>query len=182
MDSLIQISKINDFIFCPHSLYLHTIFDNFSKEAYQESTQIVGSIKHENIENCSYSTSQDVLQGVPVYSNKYGLLGKIDLLFVGSNTLVERKFKIKKIYDGYKWQLYAQYFCLIEMGYKVSAIFLHSLSDNKRYEISIPNKNDERLFVELLNSLTGYKPGDNFIGRSKAKCINCIYSSLCSYC
>ena len=39
-----------------------------------------------------------------------------------------------------KYQLYAQYFCLREMGYEVEKLKLYSLDDNKVYEIPLPNE------------------------------------------
>ena len=70
-----------------------------------------------------------------VYCGKYEIAGKIDIYNTETKTLIEKKNENKKIYDGYKYQLYAQYFSLLEMGYEVKKIFIHSLNDNKRYEI-----------------------------------------------
>ena len=57
-----------------------------------------------------------------------------------TKTLIERKKKITTIYDGYVFQLYAQYYCLIEMGYLVEKIQFYSFDSNKTYPIKLPIK------------------------------------------
>ena len=54
-----------------------------------------------------------------MYCEKYRLLGKIDIYDGKKKILRERKRQIKQVYDGYIFQLYGQYFSLIEMGYEV---------------------------------------------------------------
>ena len=73
-----------------------------------------------------------------VYSEKYNLLGKIDLYHIDKQSLIERKTKIKKIYDGQRFQIWAQMFCLEEMGYPVKKMQIYSLKDNKTYLIEHP--------------------------------------------
>ncbi|MDD4530863.1 MAG: type V CRISPR-associated protein Cas4, partial [Candidatus Gracilibacteria bacterium] len=79
METYIKISTLNDFIFCPKSIYYHNLYDNYDKKVYQEKPQIVGTIAHQNIDNKTYSTEKKYLQAMEVYSVRYGLLGKIDL-------------------------------------------------------------------------------------------------------
>lgn len=179
MQSLIQISKINDFIFCPKSLYLHTIYENFSEKTYHELPQARGKIKHENIDARRYSTAKKYLQGLEVYSEEFGLVGKIDIFDTENKILIERKNKIKKIYDGYRYQLYAQYFCLREMGFQIDSIYLHSLSDNKRYKINIPSKNERAEFEEIIRKIRNFNPAKDIIVKNPSKCARCIYNNLC---
>lgn len=178
MDSSIQISKLNDFIFCPYSVYLHSVYERFNQKTYHSTFQTVGKICHENIEQGRYTTSKLVLQGIEVYSEKYGLIGKVDIFDARIGALVERKYKIKKIFDGYKYQLYAQMFCLEEMGYQVKKLFIHSLSDNKRYSIPLPTENDVAKLKKILNDMEEWQPSLP-INQNPAKCQRCIYKSLC---
>lgn len=138
MESYIQISKINDFLFCPMSVFLQSIYENFSDKLYHRTPQVVGRIKHEAIEKGTYSSARRFVVGMSVWSEKYQLMGKIDVYDSKECALIERKTQVKQIYDGYRYQLYAQYFALTEMGYPVKKLFIHSLGDNKRYEISLP--------------------------------------------
>jgi CRISPR-associated protein Cas4 len=113
------------------SLYFHSLYENYSERIYHSTPQTVGKIKHENIEQERYSSLKRYLQNFPVYSEKYNLMGKIDIYDKEEKSLIERKFKINRIYDGQKYQLYAQMFCLQEIGFEVKNLFIHSLSDNK---------------------------------------------------
>lgn len=178
MEDYIQISKLNDFIFCPYSIYLHSVYENFSKNAYHRVAQTVGRIAHEPVENKTYTTSAHVLQGLEVCSEVYGLIGKIDTFDVESGALVERKYKIKRIFDGYKYQLYAQMFCLNEMGYRVKSLAIQSLSDNKRYKIPLPDKGETKKFGELVEKIKNYRPRKPSRLNEK-KCVQCVYQPLC---
>ncbi len=180
MESYIQISKINDFIFCPYSLYYHSIYENFSAQTYHSSSQTKGKIKHENIDEGRYSTAKKFLQGTDVYCEKYGLCGKIDIYNQEEKSLIERKNKVVKIYDGYKYQLYAQYFCLQEMGYEVKKMFIHSLSDNKRYEIELPAGDELKKFEETIDEIKKFDIIKNKIKKNPKKCEMCIYRQLCA--
>ncbi len=180
MYDYIQIANINDFIFCPRSIYFHNCYQKYEEHNFKDKPQVVGTLKHENIDNEKYSTSKNILQSMPVYSEKFKIAGKIDIFDKKKGFLVERKNKIKKIYDGYILQVYAQYFCLKEMGYSVKAIFLHSLSDNKRYKVKLPQRKDEDNFSRIIKEINDYKLKSNF-KQSRKKCEKCIYSLLCDF-
>ncbi|MFH1030792.1 MAG: type V CRISPR-associated protein Cas4 [bacterium] len=179
MEDYIQISKINDFIFCPYSLYYHSIYENFSQKVYHESPQTKGKIKHECIDKGKYSTAKKFLQGMDVYSEKYGVCGKIDIYDKEEQSLIERKNKVVKIYDGYKYQLYAQYFCLLEMGYEIKKMFIHSLSDNKRYKIDLPTGEELEKFEKIISDMRSFKIEKDKIEKNGNKCAMCIYRQLC---
>lgn len=119
MDDIISISNLNDFIFCPASIYFHKLYGSQDNLTYQSSYQINGSKAHESVDNSSYSTKKSIITALDVYSDKYKLSGKIDIYDMEKQLLIERKKHISKIYDGYVFQLYAQYYALTEMGYAV---------------------------------------------------------------
>ena len=112
---------------------------------YQGSKQLDGKAAHKTVDAQSASTSKNIVTGLDVFSEKYGLVGKIDYYDLGSRTLVERKKKIKTVYDGYIFQLYGQYFSMIEMGYKVDRLELYSMDDNKKYKVLLPEDDSEML-------------------------------------
>ena len=76
---------------------------------YQSKAQINGTKAHEKVDNEQYSTRKNVITALDVYSEKYRIIGKIDIYDGDKRLLVERKKHINKIYDGYIFQLYAQY-------------------------------------------------------------------------
>lgn len=181
-ESCIDISKLNDFIFYPVSIYFHDIDSDTNNILLQDSFQINGTNAHKSIDEGMYSSSKKILQSTSVYCEQYNLLGKIDTFDLNSGVLTERKKRIKVLYDGYVFQLFAQYFALREMGYEVKKIRLYSSDDNKAYDIRLPNDNNEMLLkfnnlIEEINrfELHGFKQ-DNI-----EKCKKCIYRHICSY-
>jgi CRISPR-associated protein Cas4 len=178
MEDYIQISKLNDFVFCPYSIYLHSVYESFSQRTYHRAAQTVGKIAHEPVDKKIYTTSADVLQGREVCCERLGIMGKIDTFDVRSGLLVERKYKVKKIFDGYRYQLYAQMFCLREMGYVVKSLAIHSLSDNKRYKISLPDGAETLEFEKLIEDMQNYK-AEPPLHKNPIKCAQCVYKPLC---
>ena len=178
----ISISNLNDFIFCPVSIFFHSLESETEKSLYQNEFQINGTAVHEKSDNAEYSTKKSILQAVPVYCEKYNIMGKIDIFDIEKETLIERKKTIKVIYDGYIFQLYAQYFALKEMGYSVKTIKLYSMAENKTFNIDTP-ENDSIMFkkfcetIDAINNFTF----ESFIQTNIAKCKNCIYEPLCSF-
>jgi len=177
MYDYIQISKINDFMFCPHSLYFHSVYENFDKGHYKATPQIAGTIAHKTIDNKKFSSRKNILQSMEVFSDKYGIVGKIDIYDKDKKELIERKRTIKHIYDGYLFQLYAQKLCLEEMGYKVNEMRLYSMTDNKTYPIILSPTQ-----ITKFNKTLGEMRNFNLTSKKSvdmSKCDNCIYHELC---
>lgn len=181
MEENIKISNLNDFIFCPRSIYFHNLYYNFEEKLFQDTYQQEGKDAHKNIDKKQYTTKKDILQSIDIYSEELGVVGKIDLYDRNKKQLIERKRIIKTIYEGYYLQLYAQYYCLIEMGFKVEKLYFHSLSNNKRISIPLPtDENKERLKEIILQIKNFSLDNDNFTQKPK-KCQMCIYRELCDY-
>lgn len=181
MQNYIKLSTLNDFIFCPKSIYYHNLYDSYEKKLYQEEAQIAGTIAHESIDNKTYSTSKNVLQSLDVYCEKYGIAGKIDQFFTQEWKLVERKNKIEKIYLWYKYQLWWQMFCLEEMWYEVRSLEFYSMQDNKKYRIYKPNVKELLAFEEMLERYRKYDMLQKHFQQNTQKCLKCIYRELCDY-
>jgi CRISPR-associated exonuclease Cas4 len=158
MDDIIQISKLNDFVYSPETLYLHQIYEGFDVATHHDLPQTRGRLNHETIDNGEYSSSKHLLQSTTIYCEKYGLVGKIDIFDSKKHHLIERKTLVKTIYPGYKYQLWAQMFALQEMGYTVLKLFVHSLTDNKRYPIDKPNPKELEEFETLIANIRTYDP------------------------
>ena len=180
MESYIPISFLNDFIFCPRSIYFHQLYGNREQITYQEKFQIEGKQSHKSIEDKKYSTRKTVLQGISVYCERYKLHGKIDVFDEAEGLLTERKKLIKTVYGGYIFQLYAQYHCLMEMGYKVRKLRLYSMDTNKSYPVPLPrdNKPMQEAFERLIKEINLYDLSSSFQGNPQ-KCAQCIYANLC---
>ena len=79
MEQNIIISNINDFIFCPRSIYFQNLYSNYDEHTYHSSSQVQGRISHKSIDEKKYTTRKAVLQGMNIYSQELGVVGKIDL-------------------------------------------------------------------------------------------------------
>lgn len=181
-ENTIAISNLNDFIFCPVSIYFHLLDNATDKLTYQDKYQLNGTAAHSAIDEGRYSTSTHQLQAIDIYCEKYNLYGKIDLFNTKTGVLTERKKHITNIYDGYIFQIYAQYFRLSDMGYSVKALQLYSLDDNKVYPIKLPNDDIEMFskFEKVIFDINNFK-FDNFKQTNPKKCEKCIYEPLCSF-
>ena len=180
MDDLIIISRLNDFIFCPASIYFHMLYGETNTMTYQGAAQINGTDSHKAVDEGNYSTKKNIITSLDVYCEKYGLVGKIDIYDADKKELVERKRQIKTIYDGYIFQLYAQYFAMTEMGYEVKKLKMHSMIDNKNYKIKLPEEDEEMLqrFEKTIDDMKKFSLED-FQQKNKEKCQNCIYQPAC---
>ncbi|HOJ16634.1 MAG TPA: type V CRISPR-associated protein Cas4 [Spirochaetota bacterium] len=184
MESYIAISMLNDFIFCPRSIYFHQVYGSVEQNMYHSEIQINGKSAHESIDNRGYSTRKDVLMGIEVFCEKYNLVGKIDIFDINSGKLIERKNRIVKIYDGYVFQLYGQLFALREMGYTVNQIILYDKSHNKNYIIPLPEA-DQGMFLKferVIDDINTFDLSWKEFKPNAEKCKNCIYANLCDYC
>lgn len=179
MEQRIPISTINDFLYSPRSLYLHSIYQSFNTALYHSTYQTKGTLNHKAIDEGEYSSQKRYLQGLAVASEEFRLVGKIDIYDQETKTLIERKTKIKSIYQGHRYQLYAQMFCLEEMGYDVKYLKIHSLEDNKRYAISLPTQEDREEFQTLIRKMIMYNPLlDEDSEEQKHRCELSIYKEL----
>lgn len=175
MHDALQISKLNDFIFSPKSIFYHGIYESFTELVYHDTPQTIGKFVHEPIDQSKYSSAKRYIQGMSIYSSKYNLVGKIDVYDQETKTLIERKNLVKKIYKGYILQLYAQMFCMQEAGYEIKNLKIHSLKDNKRYTIALPVKKDKISFAKLLNKIRRLEISSFKEEINKNKLDNCIY-------
>ncbi len=178
MENPISISSLNDFVFCPRSIYFHNLYYFLDEGTYKDVPQAKGRASHETIESGKYSSKAGILKAISVYSEELGIAGKIDLLDLEKKTLIERKRKISQLYEGYLLQVYAQYFCLIEMGFSVEKIKIHSVSDNKTYDIPIPGEAEKARLKEILLKMNSYDLAFPFSQNPK-KCAGCIYRNAC---
>lgn len=96
MEDYISISTLNDFIFCPYSIYLHNVYMETDEGLYHATPQTRGRIAHETIDKKKASNRADDLQALPVISEKYRLIGKIDIYKGKEKKLVERKYNLKQ--------------------------------------------------------------------------------------
>lgn len=188
MEDYIKISTLNDFIFCPKSIYYHNLYDSFDSKIYHDKAQIEWKIAHEKIDKGVYSKSKHILQWTDVYSENFKLCWKIDIFNIKKWELIERKNLIfrdknwkEKIYIWYKYQIWAQMFCLEEMWYEVRNLYFYSLKDNRKYKVSKPSSLQFLKFEKLLEDYKNYDLDQKNWKQNSKKCFNCIYRELCDF-
>lgn len=93
METFLPITYLNDFVFCPYSIYLHQVFDNNSEIMYSAKPQQSGKASHAKIDAVDQKKPErnTILKGTYVISNQLGIYGKIDTLYVKQQKLVESK-------------------------------------------------------------------------------------------
>jgi CRISPR-associated protein Cas4 len=145
---------------------------------YHATPQTRGKIAHETVDEKRTSNRADELQSLPVISHTYGLIGKIDIYRGREKKLVERKYQLKNIYQGQIFQLWAQYLCMVEMGYEVESLAFYETSANKMIPIELPTEEQLMQFRQFIQLYRDYDP-ESPLRTNHNKCKHCVYCSLC---
>ena len=169
---------LNDFIFCPYSIYLHNVYMETDKDMYQAVPQIQGTIAHTTVDNKTTNRAVADVVALPVFSEELGVYGVIDTYKPKERLLVERKFKLSQIYQGQIYQLWAQCFCMIEMGYVVDKLAFYESSKNLVHPIPFPTNKDKQTLLDFIESFRKFDMSKK-INISPNKCLHCIYCNLC---
>lgn len=146
---------------------------------FHATPQTQGKLAHETIDNKTASNRANDIISLPVFSEKYGLMGKIDVYKQKEKRLIERKYQLKQIFQGQIFQLWAQMLCLTEMGYEVESLAFYETSKNKIIPISVPIETDIQQFESFLHSFRTFDPGSTPFTINPNKCSHCIYCNLC---
>lgn len=180
MEEYILIAWLNDFIFCPVSIYFHNLYLDTHARVYRGTPETKGLASHKSIDLGTYSGSKHILLNEYVCSEHYKIYGKIDMYNIKTKELVERKTKVAIIYDGYVFQLYAQYFGLKEMGFEVDKLFIYSFEDNKKYNIKKPEEDIEmfKKFENIVDNIRNFNMR-NYQPDNLKKCQRCTYANIC---
>ena len=68
MENMISATVLNDFIFCPASIYFHKLYSSSDIFIYQKTDQLNGTNAHKAVDFGNYSTSKEVITSLDVYS------------------------------------------------------------------------------------------------------------------
>lgn len=147
-------------------------------DVFHDVPQARGKAVHKTIDEQTYSSRKDILTGISVFSDELGICGKIDIYNVAQKALIERKYQLKTIYQGQLYQLWAQYFCMIEMGYEIEKLSLYAISENKTFQQALPTIAQKQELQQFIESFKTFNP-EYEISINSNKCAHCIYSNLC---
>ena len=179
MNDYIPLSTLNDFIFCPYSIYLHNVYMESDEDMYKAEPQMKGTLAHSNIDNRTASTRKADLMSLPVYSDALGICGKIDLYKSDKCQLIERKYNLKTIFRGQLYQLWGQYFCMTEMGYEVRELFFYEISTNKMIPVDLPLQEEREELENFILRFRAFNPLNTGFTINPNKCSHCIYCNIC---
>jgi CRISPR-associated protein Cas4 len=145
---------------------------------YHATPQTRGRIAHESVDNKSASSRREDILSMSVCSNELGVMGKIDLYRGATQCLIERKYQLKQIFRGQIYQLWAQYFCMIEMGYPVSSLAFYEMSTHKTIPVELPGEAGRNELMGFIQRFKTFDPNSEITVNSN-KCSHCIYCNLC---
>lgn len=146
---------------------------------YHATPQTQGRVAHATVDNKTASNRADDILALPVYSEEYGLMGKIDLYKRKEKKLIERKYQLKQIFQGQIYQLWAQMFCLKEMGYDVEALAFYETSTNRMIPVAMPTNQDIEEFKNFIQRFRSFDPSSTTFIINPNKCRHCVYCNLC---
>jgi CRISPR-associated protein Cas4 len=148
------------------------------EDNYHATPQTRGKAAHQSIDSKTASTKRTDIMALSVCSNKLNIIGKIDLYHQDTQQLVERKYELRQIYQGQVYQLWAEYFCMIEMGYPIKSIAFYEISRNHMIPIDIPGEKEYNILKTFINHFRDFNPSIP-IPINQNKCVHCVYCNLC---
>ena len=194
------ISALNDYVFCPRRCALHHI------EGWWDDNEhtAAGLLLHDHTDEPGYETDADVtlLRALPLFSARYGLTGKADIVEVRNICSVVTRYRFEsadKSVDSKilyapveykkgrrrKWenddvQLCAQAFCLEEMfSVVVPEGFIYHATSKRRRKVIF----DERLRAETEQAIDAVR---NLLAKAEVppavllpRCDGCSLRSIC---
>jgi CRISPR-associated exonuclease Cas4 len=136
MEEIISISTLNQYVFCPRRCALMHVEGIWSENSHTAK----GTILHNNADERGYETVREAkcLHALPLYSEKYGLNGKADIVEIRRDEIIPVEYKKGKKceFDNDNIQLAAQALCLEEMFQtEVKRGFIYHAMSKRRREV-----------------------------------------------
>lgn len=146
----VLISALNQYVFCPRRCALMHVEGIWSDNEHTT----IGSLLHDHADEPGYETDGDVklLRALPLYSSRYGLVGKADIVEMrtGVPAPVEYKKGKRRQFENDDIQLCAQALCLEEMfGVAVTEGCIYHAASKRRRKVVF----DAKLRSETLQTI-----------------------------
>jgi CRISPR-associated exonuclease Cas4 len=109
---VVSIASLNQFVFCPRRCALM-----FVEGIWEDNTHTLeGTLLHEHTDEAGYETDGNakLLRTLPLFSNRYGLSGKADIVEIHQTEIIPVEYKKgkKRRFENDDIQLCAQGLCL----------------------------------------------------------------------
>ena len=176
----IAISTLNQFAFCPRRCALMHIEGIWSDNEHTAK----GTILHEHADERGYETigGAKLLRALPLYSSKYGLSGKADIVEIRGKEIIPVEYKKgkRRKFDNDEIQLTAQALCLEEMfSTEIKRGFIYHASSKKRREVLI-EENLRNLTLETIEKVRRLLSNE-IIPKAeyKPRCEGCSLYNIC---
>ena len=194
MDSDLLISGLQHFAFCRRQWALIHIETQWA----ENFLTVDGKLKHDNADDPYFTEKRGdllVSRAVPVRSDKYGIVGKCDVVefrrddsgvrIAGRDgawlpTPVEYKRGHSKETDADRLQLCAEAICLEEMlGAEIKTAYLYYMETKRREEVALDKELRDEVDSMLVEMRALYERGYTPRVRPSAKCRACSLLDIC---
>lgn len=180
MLEIISISALNQYVFCPRRCALMHVEGIWSDNEHTAK----GTILHKTADERGYETDGNgkIVRALPLFSEKYGLSGKADVVEMRPDEIIPVEYKKgkRREFDNDNIQLMAQGFCLEEMfDKKISRGFIFHAASKRRREVVFDEnlRNETIAVIEAVRNLleTETIPVAEF----KPRCNGCSLYGTC---
>lgn len=184
----ISVAALNQYVFCPRRCALMFVEGIWADNEHTA----VGTLLHDHADAPGYETDAGVtmLRAVPLFSERYGLSGKADIVEVKEVREGARKQKVyapveykkgkRRKWDNDDVQLCAQAFCLEEMfSVTVPEGFIYHAGSKRRRKVSFDEslRLETRRTIEAVRALIANREVPPAV--LKPRCDGCSLRSIC---
>ena len=179
-DEPLLISALNQYVFGPRRCALMHVEGVWADNAHTAQ----GTLLHEHTDSAGYETEKGVklLRSLPLYSVRYGLSGRADIVEVCGALYapVEYKKGKRRKFENDDVQLCAQGLCLEEMfGREVPRGFIYHAASRRRREVAF----DAALRAETVETIAAVRAmlGEGRVpaARLLPRCDGCSLRGVC---
>jgi CRISPR-associated exonuclease Cas4 len=176
----VLISALNQYVFCPRRCALMHIEGIWRDNEHT----LIGSLLHDHSDEPGYETDGEatVLRALPLYSERYGLAGRADIVELrnGEPVPVEYKKGRRRKFENDDVQLCAQALCLEEMfACEIPAGYIYHAASKRRREVIF----DWRLRAETERTIEAVRrmlsAGITPPAELKPRCDGCSLRGVC---
>lgn len=182
---ILSIYNISEYLYCQKSCF-YKIF-HFEEDQEDNIDMIKGRNQHELVHSDSIRYKNNNIKQITnlsVFSHKYNIVGKLDLLEINNNQYYPIEYKKGKYRDfvNHKIQLCLQVLCLEEMyNTNIDFAYIFFIEEHRRYKIDI-NNNLRTLTInaiyEIKNKLIQNNPS-LFLKNNNELCEKCSFYQTC---